>query len=74
MGGMDLIFTFALVRHLLGPPGLPGHMTSTSWTHIAILNTPNKGTTHLQLPTYPHYPTHPLPPAHPLYIQSMILQ
>ena len=33
MGGMGLIFTPALVRHLLGPLGLSRLMTSTSWTH-----------------------------------------
>ena len=31
--GMGLIFTPVLVRRLLGPPGLSGLMTSTSWTH-----------------------------------------
>ena len=39
MGGMGLIFTPVLVRHLLSSPGLrdvlspPGPMTGTSWTH-----------------------------------------
>ena len=33
MGGMDLIFTPVLVRHLLDPPGLCEPMTSTSWIH-----------------------------------------
>ena len=33
MGGMGLIFTPVLMRHLLGPPGLSGPITSTSWTH-----------------------------------------
>ena len=33
MGGMGLIFTPVLVRRLLGPLGLSGSMTSTSWTH-----------------------------------------
>ena len=35
MGGMGLIFTPALVRHLLGPLaiGLSGPMINTSWTH-----------------------------------------
>ena len=33
MGGMDLILPPALVRHFVGPLGLCGPMTSTSWTH-----------------------------------------
>ena len=33
MGGMGLIFTPVLVRHLLGPTGLSWPMTSSSWTH-----------------------------------------
>ena len=33
MGGIGLIFTPVLVRHLLGPLGLFSPMTSTSWTH-----------------------------------------
>ena len=33
IGGMGLIFNPALVRRLLGPPGLSGPITSTSWTH-----------------------------------------
>ena len=33
MGGMGPIFTLVLVRCLLGPLGLSGPMTCTSWTH-----------------------------------------
>ena len=33
MGGMDLVFTPMLVRRILGPLGLSGSMTSTSWTY-----------------------------------------
>ena len=33
MGGMGLIFTPVLVRHLLGPLSFSRPMTSTSWTH-----------------------------------------
>ena len=33
MAGMGVIFTPLLVRHLLGPLGLSGSMTSTSWIH-----------------------------------------
>ena len=77
MGGdMGLIFTRLLVRHLLGPPGLSGPVTSTyldSWMlHTVLLegtyNTP---------PAAHHHPLYPFPPAHPLtplYVQSMILQ
>ena len=37
---MGLIFTPVLVRCLVGPLGLAGPMTSTSWTHIATPNSP----------------------------------
>ena len=33
MGGMSLIVTTVLVRHLLSPSVLSGPMTSISWTH-----------------------------------------
>ena len=32
MGGMGLIFSPVLVRHLSDPSGLSGPITSTSWT------------------------------------------
>ena len=60
MRGMGLIFTPVLVRCLLGPPGLSGPMTSTSWTitHPSCLSAP---TTHPTL----------LPTAHPLLIHAI---
>ena len=51
MGGMGLIFTPVLVRHLLGPLGLSGPMTSTFRTHRYPQTVLLEGTTHLRLPT-----------------------
>ena len=49
---MGLIFTPVLVRHLLGPLGLSGSMTSISWTYTYLLQTVLlKGITCLWLPT-----------------------
>ena len=67
---MGLILTPVLVRHLLGPPGLSGLMTSTSWTQ----NLPTVLLEAVNLCPAAH-PTHPacsLPT--PFYVQSMILQ
>ena len=40
MGGFGLIFTSALARHLVGPLGLSGPITSTSWLHSSGVATP----------------------------------
>ena len=71
MGGMGLIFTPVLVRHLLGPLGLSGPMTSTSRIHTDTLNGP---ITRYNLPLDSHS-LHPLyyPPLHSC-MQFVILQ
>ena len=73
MGGIGMILTPVLVRHLLGPLGLSGPMTSTSWTYIA---TPNDPLGKYNLPPAAHLQprTHPLLPTHTLYMQSMMLK
>ena len=82
MGGMSLIFTPVLVRHLLGPPSLSRPMTSISWTYS--YSTPNTSIGRYNLPPAAHPPTptthpthHPPPTSCPsmlLYVQSVILQ
>ena len=85
MGGMDLIFTPVLVRRLIGPPGLSGPVTGTSWTHSYSKRSnwvvwPASGFPPVPAallparpPPRPPAPPPPPPPA-PLYVQSMILQ
>ena len=63
MGSMGLTFTPVLVRHLLGPIGLSGPITSTYWTRSY--------SKHSGYPPAP--PPTPLP-SHPLYMGSVILQ
>ena len=62
MGGMGLIFTPGLVRHLLGPLGLSG-LASTFWL-IATSNNPIEKYN----PSLAAYLTHPL------YTLSVILR
>ena len=61
MGGMGLIFTPVLVRHLLGSLGLSGPMTSTFWT-------PNSPIGRYNLPLATHLPPPPTLPARPTFI------
>ena len=69
MGGMSLIFTSVLVRHLLGPLDLFAPMTSNSWAHRSSKQSRLEGTYNLPLAAHsPHHsPTS-------LYMQSVILQ
>ena len=58
MGDMGLIFTFVLVRYLLGPPGLFKPITSISWTHT--IASPNSPIGRHNPPPVAHRPHHPL--------------
>ena len=61
MGGVGLIFTPVLVTYVLGPLGLSGPMTRTSWTHGYVLQT-----VILKGRTSCGYPPTPIPPTRPL--------
>ena len=64
MGGMGLIFTPVLVRHLLGPLGLSGRL-GLSLALLGLIATPNSlferyNASPVAQPSPPPHPTHPL--------------